>query len=229
MELLATLSHALNATPLLAGAAAFVWGLMSIWFSPCHLAGIPLVVAYIANESAPSRKPTGVILGFALGTLAGLLPLAAITLAMGRVLGDLGGWGAYLVAAVCIVTGLYLLGVLPLPDWGRRLPTPERRGPGVAFLLGAAFGFALGPCAFAWIAPVLAAAWLATTDGLLTPVLLLALFATGHCAGVWLAADSLERVQRWLDRFERQPGLRYGRFACGGLLLMGGGYLLAAA
>lgn len=73
------------------------------------------------------------------------------------------------------------------------------------------------------------AAWLGMANGLLAPVLLLTLFALGHCAGVWLAADSLDRVQRWLNRFAHSSGLRYGRFACGGLLLMGGGYLLAAA
>ena len=229
MELLAPISQALTSTPAWAGAAALVWGILSIWLSPCHLAGIPLVVAYLAVGSEDCLRRTRIVLAFAVGALIGLIPLAAITLFLGRLAGDVGGWGVYLVAVACIVSGLYLFDALPLPDWGQGLPTPKRRGPGVAFLLGAAFGFALGPCAFAWIAPVLGAAWLGAADGLLAPALLLALFAAGHCAGVWLAADSLDRVQRWLDRFQRQSGLRYGRFACGGLLLLGGGYLLASA
>jgi cytochrome c-type biogenesis protein len=229
MDLLAPVSQALAGAPAWAGAAAFIWGILSIWLSPCHLAGIPLIVAYLAVGSKSRARRTGIVLAFALGALIGLIPLAAVTLLLGRLAGDVGGWGVYLVAVACIASGLYLFDALPLPDWGRGLPTPTRRGPSMAFLLGAVFGFALGPCAFAWIAPVLGAAWLGVTEGLLAPVLLLALFAAGHCAGVWLAADSLDRVQRWLDRFERQSGLRYGRFACGGLLLMSGGYLLAAA
>lgn len=72
-------------------------------------------------------------------------------------------------------------------------------------------------------------AWIGVQDHLPAAILLLALFTVGHCVGVWLAADSLDRVQRWLDRFERQSGLRYSRFACGGLLFLGGGYLLASA
>lgn len=229
MDLLAPISQALTHAPGWAGAAAFGWGVLSIWLSPCHLAGIPLIVAYLASDSKDRVRRTKIVLAFAVGALIGLIPLAAVTLLLGRLAGDVGGWGVYLVAAACIASGLYLFDVLPLPDWSGELPTPQRRGPGIAFLLGAAFGFALGPCAFAWIAPVLGAAWLGVADGLLTPALLLALFAAGHCAGVWLAADSLDRVQRWLDRFERESGLRYGRFACGGLLLVGGGYLLAAA
>jgi cytochrome c-type biogenesis protein len=229
VELLAPISQALTNAPGWAGAAAFVWGVLSIWLSPCHLAGIPLIVAYLAGGSKGHARHTWIVLAFALGALIGLIPLAGITLLLGRLAGDVGGWGIYLVAAACIASGLYLFDALPLLDWSRGLPTPRRRGPGMAFLLGAAFGFALGPCAFAWIAPVLGAAWLGMANGLLTPILLLTLFALGHCAGVWLAADSLDRVQRWLDRFLRQSGLRYGRFACGGLLLVSGGYLLAAA
>lgn len=229
MDLLAPIGQALTAASAWAGAAAFVWGAMSIWLSPCHLAGIPLIVAYLSVGSENRASRALIVLAFALGALIGLVPLAAVTLLVGRLAGDVGGWGIYLVAAACIASGLYLFDALPLPDWSRGLPTPTRRGPGMAFLLGAAFGFALGPCAFAWIAPVLGAAWLGVHEGLLAPVLLLALFAAGHCVGAWLAADSLDRVQRWLDRFERPSGLRYGRFACGGLLLVGGGYLLAAA
>jgi len=229
MDLLAPISQALTSAPAWAGAAAFVWGMLSIWLSPCHLAGIPIVVAYLAAGSEERRQRAWIVLAFALGALIGLIPLAALTLFLGRLAGDVGGWGVYLVAVACIVSGLYLFDALPLPDWGRGLPTPRHRGPGIAFLLGAAFGFALGPCAFAWIAPVLGAAWMGVKDSLLASILLLTLFAAGHCVGVWLAADSLDRVQRWLDRFERQSGLRYGRFACGGLLLVSGGYLLAAA
>jgi cytochrome c biogenesis protein CcdA len=65
---------------------------------------------------------------------------ASLSLALGRLAGDLGGVAIYLVAAGCIVAGLYLLDVITLPG-GWNLPTSERRGAGTAFLIGAIFGF----------------------------------------------------------------------------------------
>jgi hypothetical protein len=44
MELVATLSQALSGAAVVAVLAAFAWGFASIWLSPCHLAGVPLVV-----------------------------------------------------------------------------------------------------------------------------------------------------------------------------------------
>ena len=116
MDLLAPVSQALAGAPAWAGAAAFIWGMLSIWLSPCHLAGIPLIVAYLAVGSKSRARRTGIVLAFAWGALIGLIPLAAVTLLLGRLAGDVGGWGVYLVAVACIASGLYLFDALPLPD-----------------------------------------------------------------------------------------------------------------
>lgn len=34
----------------LAAAGCFVWGMISVLFSPCHLASIPLIVAYVGGQ-----------------------------------------------------------------------------------------------------------------------------------------------------------------------------------
>lgn len=231
MELLGPLSEALSGTPWIAAAAALGWGFASIWMSPCHLAGVPLVVGYLsATSETPVRHGrAAVIIAFAIGTLLSLLPLGAVTLLLGRVAGDLGFSSNYLVALLCIAAGLYLLGWLPVPWSGRGLPRPNSRGPGTALWLGLVFGLALGPCAFAWIAPLLGVAWMQAADGIALPALLLALFAAGHCAGVLLAAGSLDRVQRWLDALGKGRGIALGRAACGALLLLGAGALIAGA
>lgn len=244
MELLQSLSAALSGAAPVAVLAAFAWGFASIWMSPCHLAGVPLVVGYLAGGPTVQRRPTAAILAFALGVLASLVPLGAVTLLLGRVAGDLGISSNYPVAAICALAGLYLLDRLPLEGlwrWLTRvfgggpgggmggLPRTRTRGPAAALFLGLVFGLALGPCAFAWIAPVLSLAWMEAPQGLLFPVLLLALFALGHVAGVLLAAGSLHRVQRWLDTLSRGRGVRAGRALCGGLLLAAAVYLLATA
>lgn len=234
MDLLASLSEALSGATWMAALAALAWGLASIWMSLCHLAGVPLIVAYLAagdqgTRPNPDHKRAAVILLFALGSLLSLAPLGALTLLLGRVAGDLGVAGNYLVAVLCIAAGLYLLGWLPLERLGRGLPQPATRGPAAALLLGLIFGFALGPCAFAWIAPLLGVAWMQTAQGLVLPGALLSAFAVGHIAGILLAAGSLSRVQRWLDTLGKGHGFAYGRVACGGLLLAGAGLLIAAA
>ena len=84
------------------------------------------------------------------------------------------------------------------------------------------FGLALGPCAFAWIAPLLGVAGMQAAQGLALPLVLLVLFALGDLAGVLLAAGSLSLVQRWLDALGSSRGLALGRAACGVLLLVAG-------
>jgi cytochrome c-type biogenesis protein len=246
MTALATLSDALAGAPLLALPAAVTWGLASIWLSPCHLAGVPLIVGWLAaTPAAASVAPAGsgtpggpvrvgsgragIILAFGIGTLLSLIPLGAAALLLGRLAGDLGFSGNYLAAAFCIFGGLYLLDWLPLPQLGRGLPTPRSRGPWTALLLGLVFGLALGPCAFAWIAPVLGVAGMQAAQGLALPLLLLVLFALGHLAGVLLAAGSLSLVQRWLDALGSNRGLALGRGACGVLLLLVAGVLIDSA
>jgi cytochrome c-type biogenesis protein len=222
MEFLIMLSNAFSGTPLVAVSAALGWGFASIWMSPCHLAGVPLVVGYLtaSPDSQVKHHRSAVILFFALGTLLSLIPLGVVTLLLGRVAGDLGVSSNYLVALMCVVAGLYLLGWLPLPWSGRGLPQPASRGPWQALMLGLVFGLALGPCAFAWIAPLLGVAWLQAANGLALPTLLLVAFAVGHCAGVLLAAGSLDRVQRWLDTLGKGRRVAFGRDACGVLLLL---------
>jgi len=198
------------------------------------MAGVPLIVGYLAATPDPCAASAGrgrtlVILAFALGVLISLFPLGAVTLLLGRVAGDLGFSSNYLVAGLCIAAGLYLLDWLPLNWSGGGLPRPKSRGAWAALGLGLVFGLALGPCAFAWIAPLLGVAWMQATDGLALPALLLALFAAGHCAGILLAAGSLARVQRWLDALGRGRGFAYGRSACGAFLLLTAGWLVARA
>lgn len=284
MSTLATLSDALSGAPMLALPAAVTWGLASIWLSPCHLAGVPLIVGWLAATpahaaasssshgprvddgsdasnaassdpagvpslpagttatpsdpaatSAAAGLPTassnraGIILAFGIGTLLSLVPLGAAALLLGRLAGDFGFSGNYLAAAFCIFGGLYLLDWLPLPQLGRGLPKLRRRGHWTALLLGLVFGLALGPCAFAWIAPVLGVASMQATEGLLLPFVLLVLFALGHLAGVLLAAGSLSLVQRWLDALGSNRGLALGRAACGVLLLVVAGVLIDSA
>jgi cytochrome c-type biogenesis protein len=223
-----TLSEAMSGAPLLALAAAFAWGVLSIVLSPCHLASIPLIVGFLQHGGTTTPRRAAVLSTlFALGILGSIALIGVITAAAGRMLGDLGSWGNYAVSAVFFVFGLYLLDILPLPDGWRPAAGQPRRGALGALLFGLVFGVALGPCTFGFMAPVLGVTFglAATAPAFALGVLLL--FGLGHCAVIGGAGVSSSWVQRWLDWQSGTPGAKWLRRACGVLVVAGGGWLIA--
>ena len=55
LQLLSSLTEAIEGAPALALAAAAAWGVLSILLSPCHMAKIPLIVGSIGHWSSDSR------------------------------------------------------------------------------------------------------------------------------------------------------------------------------
>lgn len=51
-----SLTNALQAAPAIALGASFIWGILSILLSPCHLASIPLIVGFIDDQGKISTK-----------------------------------------------------------------------------------------------------------------------------------------------------------------------------
>ena len=229
-EWFVALTHALQGAAVLALAAAFAWGVLSVLLSPCHLASIPLVVAFLQGQEARTlRRAMLLASAFALGILLTIAVIGVATAAAGRLAGDLGGWVYYAVAAVFFAVGLHLLGVLPLPQVGPRVSSPARRGVAAAVLLGVVFGAALGPCTFAFLAPVAAVTFHAAAERPTFAGLLLLSFGLGHCVVIVGAGVGADAAQRYLDWHERSRGGRWLRGACGVAVLAGGLYLLYTA
>src|SRR5512136_330520 len=111
-RLFTSLSHAVEGAPALALGASFVWGILSIVLSPCHLASLPLIVGFISGQGRVSTaRASGIATLFAVGILITIAVIGAITAGAGRMMGDIGRWGNYFVAAIFFVVGIYLLGV----------------------------------------------------------------------------------------------------------------------
>jgi cytochrome c-type biogenesis protein len=227
---LSALSRAIGSSVPVAIAAAFAWGVLSIILSPCHLASIPLIVGYIGREgTASTRRSLALSVTFAVGILITIAAVGGITAAAGRMIGDVGRIGNYIVAAVFFLVGLYLLDVISL-SWAVPSGTKLRLGglPG-ALVLGLLFGIALGPCTFAYMAPMLAVTFdLGATDTALAIVLLLA-FAVGHCAVIAVAGTSMGAVQKYLHWNEKSRALTRVKRVCGVLVICGGAYLIYTA
>jgi cytochrome c-type biogenesis protein len=229
-QLLAKLSHAVEGAPLIALTAAVVWGVLSIVLSPCHLASIPLIVGFISKQGPVTTKRalwTSVL--FAVGILLTIAAIGAITAAAGRMMGDVGRYGNYFVAVIFFVVGLHLVGVMPLSFSGPGQVGMKRRGYLAAFILGLVFGIALGPCTFAYLAPMLGVTFkLAATNFLYGAALLLA-YGVGHCSVIVAAGTSTELVQRFLNWNEQSQGVAAVRITCGILVILGGLWLIYSA
>ena len=228
--LFGALTRAVEGTPVVALSAAFAWGILSVLLSPCHLASIPLIVGFIDEQGRISTKRAFAISSlFAMGILVTIAAIGAVTAAAGRMMGDVGKYGNYFVAVIFFVVGLHLVGVIPIPWSGPGQVGMKRKGLVAAFILGLVFGVALGPCTFAYMAPMLAVTFKLAGASLIYGVLLLAVYGVGHCSVIVIAGTSTEIVQRYLNWNERSKGAVILKKACGVLVLLGGVYLIYVA
>jgi cytochrome c-type biogenesis protein len=229
-QLFTTLTRAVEGTPAIALTAAFAWGILSIILSPCHLASIPLIIAFINEQGRISTKrafATSTL--FAVGILITITVIGAITAAAGRMLGDVGKYGNYFVAVVFFLVGLHFLGVIPIPFSGPGQIAMKRKGLLAAFIIGLVFGIALGPCTFAYMAPMLAVTFRLASTKLFYGVLLLLIYGTGHCSVIILAGTSTKLVQRYMNWNEKSKGTVIVKKICGVLVLIAGLYLMYIA
>ncbi len=51
-----TLTKAVEGSAPIALAASFIWGILSILLSPCHLASIPLIVGFVSEQGSLTRR-----------------------------------------------------------------------------------------------------------------------------------------------------------------------------
>ena len=227
-ELLTALARTLDGQPGFALMGAFLWGVASILLSPCHLASVPLVVAYTGRGGALTSPRAGALATvFALGILVTVAGVGALSVVAGRMLSALGGVTNYLVAALLFVVGLELLGAWPFRWSGLPRADTTRRGLGGAFLFGLAFGTALGPCTFAFLAPVIGLTMQTASARPVFAMLLMLAYAAGHCGVLALAGASGPLLARYAASGGR--GVSVLRHACGVLVLAGGLYLVYAA
>ena len=229
-ELFTTLTRAVEGTPAIALSAAFVWGILSVLLSPCHLSSIPLIVGFIDQQGRVSTRRAFLISTlFATGILTTIAAIGVATAAVGRMMGDVGRYGNYVVAVLFFLVGLVLLDVIPMPWSGPGQVGMKRKGLLAALILGLVFGIALGPCTFAYMAPMLGVTFRLASTNVVYGVALLAAYGVGHCAVIVLAGTSAGWVQKYLNWNEKSKGAVILKRICGVLVLAGGVYLIYVA
>lgn len=216
------LTRTLESGPWLAPLVAFAGGVVTA-ANPCVLGMVPVAVAYVAGRSEAGSLASSLrlSLAFALGLTLTFTALFALSVGTHGLLGS-GVWG-YVAAAVCILMGLQMLGLLrleiPAPSW----TPPTSRGVGGALALGMLFGLTSLPCVGPVLLTLLA---VLPTIGVASGAVLMAAYGLGHCLLVVAAGTSVGFAQRALTTrrlFRAAAAVRVG----GGALAIGAGaYLL---
>jgi cytochrome c-type biogenesis protein len=227
-SLFTTLTEAMYGSLSLALLASFAWGVLSILLSPCHLSSIPLIIGFLTSKSE-KKTSRGITLAFifAVGILLTIAIIGVITAALGRIMGDVGVYGKYFVAIIFFIVGLYLMDIIRLPDTGVNLrPVQSRSALWSAFVLGLIFGIALGPCTFAFMAPVLGVVFQLSTTDVVAAIALLLAFALGHCSVIVAAGGLASRVQTYLDWSNRSNVVLRIKRVAGFFVILGGIYAI---
>ncbi len=181
-----------------AALGCFLWGIVSILFSPCHLASIPLIIGYVGgqNKLVEGRKAALYAILFTSGLFITIALIGTLCAVLGRMLGDIGPWWTIIVGVILIWVALDMLGIEGCSISGNLMSKLKLTGMKGAFLLGLAYGVLSGSCTFGFIAPILAI--ITVQEKIANGIILIVLFAIGHCLPIVLAGSSTAWVRNLL-------------------------------
>lgn len=211
----------------IAALGCFVWGMVSVVLSPCHLASIPLIVAYVGGqqEVLKPKEAAYYSISFSIGLFITIALIGIICALLGRMLGDVGNYWQILVGLVLIWVALGMFGVEKCSMSGSLLGRLNVTGFFGAFVLGLAYGVLSGSCTFGFIAPILAI--ITIQQKVATGVLFILLFAIGHCLPIVVAGSSTAAVKGILENSAWQGAGNWFRRGAGAVIGVLGVYFIA--
>ena len=212
---------------------AFLWGIASVLLSPCGISTVPLVVGYVANTDSPSHWDAFKIsCAFCLGIIVNLLLVGFITSGIGMLLGGYERFLTLVTAAVFIVMGLQLMGVIHVKFFalGSGGTGTESRSLKGAVVLGIVSGLAVGPCSIGYVSPVLSLAMSDAGNGMAGSIMLVLCYALGYSAVLIGAGTFAQIFAEFID--SDKDSLTYWavkavNVMCGIALIVGGIYLVS--
>ncbi len=193
---------------------------------PCNVAMIPLIVGYVGGSHDLSRgKSISISLIFAIGLAVTYMLLGIIASVVGGLIGGSTRVWYYVVAIVCFLIGLQMLGILKLtiPTWfGALREKTHLKGLSGAFVLGLVSGLVASQCATPVLAAILTYV-MAQKASLVYGAILLFIYALGRGVPIVLAGSfagilkGFRSLGRWSEVLEKVSGV---------IILLVGGYFL---
>jgi cytochrome c-type biogenesis protein len=208
-------STLLQTGSLVAYLLVFLGGIVTS-IGPCNVAMIPLVVGYVGGSAQLSRgRCLALSLSFAVGLAVTFMLLGVVASLVGGLVGGASRLWYYLVAAVCIVIALHILGAFQLPEipglgWLRERIT--LKGIPGALALGLVSGLVASQCATPVLAAVLTYV-MARQEALIYGAGLLFVYALGRGVPIVLAGTFTGVIKqfrsfgRWSPVIEKMSGV----------------------
>jgi cytochrome c-type biogenesis protein len=220
----------IHTNPWLAIVAVFLGGFLTA-SNPCVLAMIPLMISIVAGRRTDSSGTPAVLraflfsLVFVFGLAATFTAMGMIAALAGKMYGDVSGVWNWVVAAVCVLMGLHMMGILkfsiPLPA----VAQPKVQGLTGAFVLGLLFGIVSAPCA----APILVVllTYLAGSGASVSwGGLLLLVYALGHSVLILLAGTFMGVARMMIENKNMVRTMSIMRWAAGAAIVLVGIYFV---
>ncbi|MGE3063548.1 MAG: cytochrome c biogenesis CcdA family protein [bacterium] len=206
--------------------ASFIWGLLSILLSPCHLSSIPLITAVIISDKNLSQKKSLLYsIFFSIGIFISIIILGLVTSLLGRLLGDIGKIGNILVSIVFIIFGFVFLDVLNIDflnlSFTKKIDSKTHLS---SFIIGFLFGIGVGPCTFGFMAPVLALSFKVASTNFIYALSLILVFALGHSTVIILALSLMTFLSKTLKWSAESKSALVIKRISGILLILAGAY-----
>ena len=91
-QIVLTVNNWLIGGTAIAAMGAFFWGMISMVFSPCNMASIPIIIAYVGGQEklVQTRQAGFYSLAFIFGLFITIALIGVICALLGRMLGDVG-------------------------------------------------------------------------------------------------------------------------------------------
>ncbi|MEN6642015.1 MAG: cytochrome c biogenesis CcdA family protein [Armatimonadia bacterium] len=213
MDIIQALQQALANSSLLVVPLVLLGG-AATGLNPCVFPTIPVVIGYISGQKEQPRwKGLALALTFVLGLAITYVIIGATASFVGSVLGiSKAGW-MYIVAAVCILVGINMSGLISV-SFDTFIPAQSKwsklSGYGGALVLGMLFGLVASPCAMPILTLILAL--IAQKGQVAYGSLLMFTYAVGHGLPLIIigtvagALTSLERFTKYSVVIQRVGG-----------------------
>lgn len=202
-------------------AASFLGGVIAS-LSPCSIAILPLILAYVCGVSENSYSELAVkLLSFSVGLSSVLSVIGVLCAATGKVFG---GFNSpillILFGSVMMILGLQLIGILDIqmPAFVKKIPQSENTSLFLyPFIIGVLFAFLASPCSSPILVGIMAVA--TASSDYLNSFLMLFAFAFGQCLIVILAGlfasvlKKLQKIQKYTNILVKFSGWIFILFA----------------
>lgn len=200
---------------------SFLGGIISS-VSPCSIALLPLILAYVCGSKNTTFSNLGMkLLAFSLGLSSILSVIGILCASAGKVFGGFNIPVLVIIfGSVLMVLGLQLAGIIDfqLPTVVKKIPQSNSTSRfWYPFLIGVLFAFLAAPCASPILLAIMAIA--TKTSDYVTAFFMLFAFAFGQCLIVILAGlfasflKNLQKIQKYTDLLVKFSGWVFILFA----------------